>query len=121
MLLLVKLIGIIIAGMGVSFLLKPKMMVRFIAFWEKGRRLYIAGILRIVFAIILLFSASQCKSVGIVLTLGILFLIGGIIIFTLGLKKLKSILKWWAGKSPLVFRLLGLIALGIGILLLYAV
>ncbi|MCK4307559.1 hypothetical protein KAW50_04960, partial [candidate division WOR-3 bacterium] len=95
--------------------------VRFITFWEKGRRLYIAGILRIVFAIILLFSASQCRAVGVVLAFGILFLIGGIIIFTLGLKKLKSILKRWSQKSPLVFRLLGIVTLGIGILLLYSV
>ncbi len=121
MLTLAKLIGIVIVGMGITLLLSPKAMKQFMAFLGKGRRLYILGILRILFSIILLFSASQCRLVGVVLTLGVLVLIGGIIIFALGLERPKSMLKWWDRRSLVVLRFAGLIALSIGALLLYSI
>lgn len=120
MLILVRLIGIFIVGMGMTFLLKPKMLKQFVAFLEKGRRLYLVGTLRIFIGIILLLAASQCRLVGVVVTLGILALIGGITIFALRLERIKSMLSWWNRRSLLVLRLMGLIALALGALLLYS-
>ena len=91
------------------------------AFLEQGRKLYIVGILRLLIGIILLLVASQCRLVGVVITLGIFFLIGGIVIFILGLERIKSMLNWWNKRSLLVIRLMGLIALALGALLLYSV
>ena len=121
MLILVKLIGIVIVVMGITFLLSPKQLRQLLAFLGQGKRLYGVGILRLLFGVILLLAASQCRLVGVVLTLGILFLIGGILIFVLGLERLKSILNRWDKKSPLTLRLLGLIPLAFGALLLYSV
>lgn len=120
MLILVRIIGIVMVGMGVMYLLKPKTLKQFVAFFEKGRRLYIAGILRIVIGVILLAAASQCRLVGVVLALGVLALIGGIVIFILGLERIKSMLNWWNKRSPLVLRLVALVALALGALLLYS-
>ncbi len=121
MLILVRLISIIIVGMGITFLLSPKTLKQFMAFLKQGRKLYIVGILRLLIGIILLLVASQCRLVGVVVTLGILIFIKGIIIFILGLERIKSMLNWWNKRSLLVIRLMGLIALAVGALLLYSV
>ncbi|KPK38997.1 MAG: hypothetical protein AMJ78_09145 [Omnitrophica WOR_2 bacterium SM23_29] len=121
MLILVKLIGIVIVAMGIIFLLNPEAMKRVINYWGQGKRLYLVGILRLLIGVVLLLSASQCRLVGAIVTLGILVLLGGIIIFALGLEKVKSILDWWDKKPLSVLRLLALIALAIGALLLYSV
>ncbi len=119
MLILVRLIGIVIVGMGVTFLLSPKLYRRYMAFWEQGRRLYSGGILSILIGVVLLLAASGCKLVGVILTLGILCLVKGIML-TLGQEKMKSMLKWWQGRSLLALRLIALIAIAFGALLLYS-
>jgi len=121
MLILVKLIGIITAGMGIIFLLSPKTMRQFMLLWEKGKRLYIGCILRILIGIIFLLAASQCKLVGVIVTLGILLIISGGIILILGLDKGKAILKWWYGRSLLVLRLIALFPIAVGVLILYSI
>ena len=120
MLVLVKGIGIVIAGMGILIFLNPKMMKQLIVFWRQGKRIYIAGILRLLFGVILLLAASQCRLVGVIVTMGIFMLIGGTLIFTLGLEKIKSILDWWDKRQPLAMRFMGLIAFGIGVLIIYS-
>lgn len=120
MLILVRIIGIIIAVMGIIFLLNPKKMKQVISFWGQGKRFYTAGVLRVVFGIIFLLSASQSRVVGIIITLGILFLIGGITIFAMGLDRVKSVLSWWDKRPLIVLRLGALIALAVGALVLYS-
>lgn len=120
MLILVRIISILIIFIGIIFLLNPKLLKRVISFYAQGKKLYIIAILRFVIGIILLLTASQCKLVGVVITLGILFLIGGVIIFAFRLEKLKSILNWWKERPTMVLHLKSLIPLGIGALLLYS-
>lgn len=121
MLILVKLIGLLIVAMGIIFLLSPKVLKQYIAFWKQGKKIYALGVLRLLIGVVFLLTASQCRLVGVILTLGILILLKGIAIFVLGLEKIKSMLDWWGRKSPLVFRLLSLVALAIGALILYSV
>ncbi|MFH1339296.1 MAG: hypothetical protein ABIH40_05595 [Candidatus Omnitrophota bacterium] len=118
---MVKLIGLIIVGMGAIVLLNPATMRWLIAFWKEEKRLYAAGLLRLLLGIILLLAAPQCKQTAVVTVLGILILIGGILIFLLGLEKTKSILEWWNKKPPAALRLMGLVTLAIGLLLFYSV
>ena len=121
MLILVRLIGIVIIGAGIVFLLNPKMYKQYIAFWEKGKRLYSGGILSILVGVILLLAASQCRLVGVIVTLGIITLAKGIFIFVLGTERMKSMLKWWQERTLLVLRFLAPIAIAIGALLVYSV
>ena len=120
MLILVRLIGIVVIGMGIIFLINPKLYKQYIAFWEKGRRLYIGGILGILLGVILLLAASQCRLVGVIVTLGIITLAKGILILALGPERMKSMLRWWQRRPLLVLRLLTPIAIAVGALLLYS-
>jgi len=121
MVVLVKLIGIFIVIVGIIFLVSPKTMRRFMVFWEKGKRVYIGCMLRILIGIIFLLAASQCRLIGVIVTLGILFIITGSIIFIIGLDRTKIILKWWYGRSLLVLRLIALIPIAVGVLILYSI
>jgi len=121
LLILVKLIGVYIAIMGVIFLLKPKMLKGYEAFWEEGKRLYIIGGSRILMGAILLLAAAQCRLKGVVVALGISLIIAGLPYFVLRVEKIKAMANRWAKRPPLVIRLLGLAILVIGALLLYSV
>ncbi len=121
MLFVTSFIGILIAAMGLGFMLNPSMFKQVIAFFGKGKRLYLAGILRLLIGIILLTTALRCEKPAIIVVFGILFIIGGVLIFALGLEKVKSILSCWGKKPALTMRLMGLLAFLIGVLLVYAV
>ena len=120
MLIAVRVVGILIVGMGVAFLLKPKLYKQYVAFWQPGKRLYLGAILAILFGVVFLLATTQCRLVGFILAMGILSLAKGIILFTLGQEKIKSTLKWWQGRSLLVLRLMALIAIAFGALLIYS-
>jgi small-conductance mechanosensitive channel len=121
MLILVRLIGIFVVGAGVIFLLSPKTMRRFMVFCVKGKRLYIGCIFRILIGIIFLSAASQSRIAWVIVTLGILALIGGLTFFILGLERIRSMLRWWHVRSLLVLRLVALIPIAIGVLILYSI
>jgi len=121
MLFVIGFIGIFIAAIGLGFMLNPSMFKQVIAFFGKGKRLYLAGVLRLLFGIILLTTALRCQRPAIIIAFGVLFIIGGVLIFALGLKRVKFILSWWDKKGVLTVRLMGLLAFLIGALLVYAV
>ena len=121
MLIAIKIIGILIIAEGLAFIARPDFVKTIIAFFKKGNRLYIGGVVRLAFAIIFLLGASETKHKGIIIiALGILILIGGILNFSMKLEKQKHLLEWFENK-PLIFcRLMGLIALLFGSLIIYA-
>ena len=121
MLILVKLIGIVMVAMGIIFLVSPTTMRQFMLLCEKGKRVYMMGVLRILFGVIFLLTASQSRIVGVTVTLGILFIIAGVTIFILRLDRIKTMLKWYYGRPLLVLRLIALIVIALGALILYSV
>ena len=121
MLFVIGFIGIFIATIGLSFILNPSMFKQVTVFLGKGKRLYLVGVLRLLIGIILLTTALECEKPAIMVVFGILFIIGGVFIFALGLEKVKSILSCWGKKPALTMRLMGLLAFLIGVLLVYAV
>ncbi len=120
MLIAVRVVGVLIVGMGVAFLLKPKLYKQYVAFWQPGKRLYLGAILAILIGVVFLLAATQCRLVGFIIGLGILCLVKGVMLFTLGREKIESILKWYQARSLLVLRFIGLIAIAFGALLIYS-
>jgi len=120
MLILVRIIGIFAVGMGAFASIKPEVLKNIFAFFLKGKNIYIAGVVRLSFGVIFLIAATQCRQVGIIIFLGILFLISGILIFTLGLEKCKAVLKNISEKPVNILRLLLSIPILLGVLILFA-
>jgi len=117
-LLAIKAIGVFIAAIGVVCFLSQNAFQRIIQFWEKGHRAYLAGVLRLVFGTVFIIGANQTRSPALILSLGILFLIGGAVLFTIGVEKSRTIMQNWADKPAFVIQVLALIPILIGAIIL---
>ncbi|MBN2121201.1 MAG: hypothetical protein JW734_09150 [Candidatus Omnitrophica bacterium] len=118
---LVKLMGIIMVGYGIAYLVKPSVARKIIRFWEKKKRLYWGGVLSILIGIVFLMAAPYCGVSWYVILMGILALVKGVVIFV---AKDKEILSWMDKVAKLEaknLRLLSLITVGLGVLLIYSV
>ncbi len=120
MVILVKLFGIVIVVFGVYYMLNPNMMKPYVAFWKKGKRLYMGGALSLLIGIIFLLAASQCKVGWFVTLLGIMGLIKGIALFVLRQEKAIAMINWWAERPVAFLRTHALVAIIFGALLIYS-
>ena len=112
-------LGIIFVLISVIYQLKPGVMKSMMEFFKQGKRLYFAGGIRFVLAITFLLGARECDITWVIVVLGILFMIGGLLIFMLGLERLKSIIDWWQKQPVLFLRLIALIVLAVGAIVIY--
>jgi uncharacterized protein YjeT (DUF2065 family) len=116
----VKIIGILIVALAIVLLVKPAVTKSLIGFFSKGKRLYLAGLARLVLGVIFLLAARECDITWLIAAFGVLFLIAGLLIFTLGPEKLRGILTWSQKQSSLLLRAFAVIALAIGAVIIYA-
>lgn len=121
MLILVKVIGIYLVAMGIIILLRPKAYSIIFNFFRQGKRIYMAGILRILFGALFLSVADESRFQTFLLIMGVLAIIGGITIFVLKPAKLKTLMDWFEKKSPTFIRTWGVVAIIIGALFIYSV
>lgn len=120
MIIFVKLFGIVMIVMGSIFLMNPKALKQYISFWKQEKRLRVGGIVAILFGIVFLIAAPQCRMAWPIAVLGIWSIIKGALLLTLGQKKIYAYFDWWLDKSISVSRFLGLIALALGALIIYS-
>ena len=113
-------LGIVIVVVGIVYLLRPDVMKWLIEFLKQGKRIYLAGLIRLALAVIFLLGARECDITWVIVVFGILFLIGGVLIFILGPEKLRRILDWYQKQSVLLLRVLAVIALAIGAIIIYS-
>jgi len=116
----IKIIGVLFIVVGIVYLLRPDIVKAIIRSFKKGKRIYLAGLVRLVLAVVFLLAARECDIVWVIVTFGIVFLISGLLIFMLGSDRFRTILAWWEKQSPLLLRLLGLVALVVGAIITYS-
>ena len=114
----IKSIGIIIALMGIVYLLRPDIIKKLMNFFRKGRRIYFSGVLRLALAVVFLVGARECRYFTIILVSGIIFLVGGLLIFLLGPEKIRKILDWYQEQPVLIFRIIAIIVLAFGVIII---
>ncbi len=117
---IIKSIGILIAVIGVVFVTMPSLALRFIAFAKQGKRVYVGGVVRIVFGGLLIWASPVARIMWIPLVLGIVMVIAGILIFVLGVEKIHRVLIWWEGKSEEFRRGWAVAVAVIGVFLIYS-
>ena len=117
---LAKLIGLAIFGLGIVFVIKPDWLKKLMDYLGEGNRLFYKAALRIVFGAILLLAAPQARVSPVLVTFGVLFILSGILMYALGLDKIKASLSWWKEISPTPLRLFALIPVFVGAMILYS-
>lgn len=115
----IKIIGIVFVAISIVYLFKPGVIKWLMEFFKKGKRMYFAGLIRFVLAIVFFLSARECDITWAIVAFGILFLISGLLVFMLGPERLRSIIEWWQKQSTLLFRVLALITLAAGGVIIY--
>ena len=116
----IKIIGIVFILVGILYLFKPKVAKSMMGFFKKGIRMYFAGLLRFALGVVFLLAARECERTWIIIGFGIIFLLSGLLIFLIGLKRLKSILEWWQEKSDMLIRIIAVIPIIIGGVIIYS-
>jgi uncharacterized protein YjeT (DUF2065 family) len=92
----------------------------FVKFIGEEKRYYLAAIFRLAVAIIFLMFGNAARHPRVVWFFGLLFLIGGILVLVVPAPKIKSMIDWWIAKPLWVYRLWGVVAVLIGVLIIYA-
>ncbi|MDD5495655.1 MAG: hypothetical protein PHP46_00975 [Candidatus Omnitrophica bacterium] len=120
MVILVKSIGALIIFVGALCILNPQAMKGLLSFWKAGKRVYAIGIIRLVFGILFLIAAPQCKEPWLIRVFGVLMLLSAFTIFFMGLEKIKGMFEWFDKRPLSVIRILALVAFVIGALIAYS-
>lgn len=110
----IKSLGIVITLMGVAYLLRPGIIKHLMSFFKKGRRIYLPGILRLALAVVFFLGARECRYPWVIVASGIVFLAGGVLIFTLGAGRVRWLLDWYAEQPVLIFRVIAVVVLAFG-------
>jgi len=113
-------LGIATVLFGIMYLLKPEVLRWLMRFFKQGKRLYVIALLRFALAVVFLVAARECAITWVIVSLGILFLISGLLIIGLGLKRVKSILDWWQGQSSVLLRILAVVTVAVGGVIIYS-
>jgi len=116
----IKSLGIVFCIIGIVYLLRPDIMKWLMEFFKKGKRIYFAGVIRFALAIVFLVGALKCKYPKVIIAFGILFIIGGLLIFALGPEKIRRMLEWYQKQPVLIFRVIAVIVLAIGLTIIFS-
>src|SRR3989338_8492132 len=117
MIILVKLIGTLITALGLAIFASPEFSGKVFHFFKQGKRMYAAGVIRLIVALVLLVTASQSVVPLAAIALGLMFLVSGIVVFAVDIEKMKSFIEHYSQLPALVIRLLGLMAATFGVLI----
>ena len=116
----IRIIGTVIAVIGLVYMVRPQIMRTMTRFFTKGSRLYIAAIVRFALAIIFIMGARHCGRTWIIILFGLIFLISGLLIFMMGLSRAKVILRWFLEQPKFVARVAAGIVIAVGLIIVYA-
>lgn len=115
--LIAKAFGIAISVLGLAIFAAPVVADRLFAFFQRGRWLYLAGVIRLTVGGVLLAAASASTVPLAAIALGTLFVTSGVIVFVLNPSKARDFIAAYRNMPGIVIRLLGLVAATFGILI----
>ena len=113
-------LGILFCIIGIVYFLKPNVMKWLMEFFKQGKRIYFSGLIRFALAIVFFVGARECKHPWVIFAFGILFIIGGLLVFALGPEKIRRILDWYQKQPVLILRVIAVIALAVGLIIIFS-
>ncbi len=116
----IKIIGVVFVCVALVYLLKPDVLKKMLEFFKQGKRIYFAGLIRFALAIVFFVGARECKHPWVIFAFGILFIIGGLLIFILKPEKIRRILDWYQKQPVLILRVIAVIALAVGAIIIFS-
>jgi hypothetical protein len=121
MAIIVKIIGIVIALLGIVYIISPVTVKIWLKAWERGRLPGIAVLINLLIGALLISSAAECTISWIPFSIGGLCVVKGLILLIYGPKRLIMKASIWLDPRITLIRFSGLIPIGLGVMLLMAV
>ena len=121
MIALARLMALVMLVIGIIFIVNPKSMKPYLAFWKKGKRMRIGGIVNIIIGIVFLKISSGCGIPMVLIILGIMSTLKGIVLLVAPPEKTKAMLSFWENKSEKAVRGGSIIVIIMALLLLKAI
>jgi hypothetical protein len=118
---LVLAIGFLIAGVGAVGVVAPHILQSISRYTATPTGLYVAAALRIVIGVALIRVAAASRAPRFLRSLGVIAIAAGIGTLFLGVDRAVAILAWWSGQGPVFIRLWPALALGFGVIMIWAV
>lgn len=106
--------GVLAAVLGVSFVFAPQSLIDFADVFLSDRGLWIAVALRLTLGLTLWIAAAASRTPATFRVLGGLFVLSGLALPLLGLRRLRGIVEWGSGLPPIALVGMGLVAALLG-------
>lgn len=116
----VWIIGALIVFEAVVLLIKPDLYRKAVKLLARGRLMYIPAALVIVFGVIFLVYARACNIPWLIIVFGLIMLAKGIWLFAVKIDNVRATMQWLQERGDTTLRILGILALAIGAVILYA-
>ena len=116
----VWIIGALIVFEAVVLLIRPDLYRKAVKLLARGRLMYIPAALVIVFGVIFLVYAMDCNIPWLIIVFGLMMLTKGIWMFTTKIDNVRATMQWLQERGDTTLRILGILALAIGAVILYA-
>ena len=116
----VWIIGALIVLEAVVLLIRPDLYRKAVKLLARGRLIYIPAAFVIVFGVIFLVYARACNIPWLIIVFGLIMLTKGIWLFVTKIENVKAAMQWLQQRGDTTLRILGILALAIGAVILYA-
>ncbi|MDD5691748.1 MAG: hypothetical protein PHP10_01065 [Candidatus Omnitrophica bacterium] len=120
MLIFIRIVGIYMAVMGALILLVPKCFGKIVDFFMIGKRIYLAGFLRLALGFIFVVTAWQSRQTVFIYSLGVLIIMGGTLLFAFRKDTIKAMVSWLDSRPAGFIRFWGVAAAAFGALIIYS-
>jgi hypothetical protein len=121
MILIVKIFAVLLMVAGLLIIVMPNHLKRLLSSMKTKGFVNFAIIIRLLIGAFLIWGALQFQWHEVVIVIGILIFLAGVVGIFMGYERLFRLIDWFAQRSPLAIRLLGLTALLLGTILFIAV
>lgn len=121
MVFLVKVIGILIIICGITYLIRPRFMRKFMRFWIENSRVYAGALLSIAIGIIFLLAGSRAQVTWFIMLVGLLSIAKGIILFIIGHQRFVTMMNRVISKPNIILRMMALCPIVLGLFILYSI
>ena len=113
-------LSLFIAALGALGVASPSRLLGVVRSLQTPGGLYFAAALRLILGVALFFAAPGSRAPDLLRILGVVVVVAGVLTPLFGLERFRRLLEWWSAQGPIFVRVWGAFALGLGLLLAYA-
>jgi hypothetical protein len=113
-------LGVLIAAIGLTGVVIPRILIGLVQHWRGSARLWFAVSIRLVLGVVFIAVAPDCRAPMVVRAVGLVSVAAALGMIVLGSAGLDKFINWWLGRPLPYVRLWASGAIAFGALLIYA-